>query len=185
MSLPTPILKKLLAICFLVLFLFNVGGYYLVFMGLNANANQALSKKIDNDNLRDQQTFLIKIPVTLPYPINDSYERAHGEFEYNGEYYRLVKQKFSNDTIHMVCVKNDRKNHLNTVLVEYSKKSNDLDGATTPNLLSKIYHDFSVNELIHIIEGNAWYTINLFAVLSFPTCDQLDHVEILPPEAIS
>jgi hypothetical protein len=178
-------LKKLVSLAFLVLFLFNVGGYYLVFVGLNLSANQALIAKINNDDYNEQETYLFKIPVTLPYPINPSYERATGEFEHNGEFYRLVKQKFENDTIHIVCVKDDQKKHLKRVMLDFSKKSNEIPTTsnTGSNLLSKLYHDFRINEIIQIIEGNSDYTVTLYAEVSFLLLKRNLSVESPPPKA--
>ena len=167
------------------MFLFNVGGYYLVFVGLNLHADQALISKINNDSYHDKETFLFKIPMNLPYPINSTYERAFGEFEHNGEFYRLVKQKFEKDTIHIVCVKDDQKRHLKRVMADFSKRSNDIPATsnTAANLLSKLYHDFRINEIIHIIEGNSNYTITLFAEASFPLLKRNLSVESPPPKA--
>ena len=36
------------------------------------------------------------------------YERVNGEFEHNGEFFKLVKQKLENDTLNIVCIKDHR-----------------------------------------------------------------------------
>jgi hypothetical protein len=50
-------------------------------------------------DIRKDETILLKIPVAVPYQIDsEGYERVDGEFEHQGEFYRLVKQKYQNDT---------------------------------------------------------------------------------------
>lgn len=178
-------MRKVLSYAILILFLFNVGGYYLVFVGLNLRADQALKTKINNDTFNHEETFLFKIPVTLPYPINSNFERAIGEFEHNGEFYRLVKQKFENDTIHVVCIKDNQKRHLKKIMLDFTKQSNDIPTAsnTASNLLSKLYHDFRIHEVIKIIEGNSSYTITLFAEVSFPLQKRNLSIDSPPPKA--
>jgi hypothetical protein len=89
-----------------VIFLFNVIGYYGIYVAMLRQARVALNEKIENDQYQDDQTVTIKIPLTLPYPVHQNYfERVTGDFEHQGEFYKLVKQKYANDTLYVVCIR--------------------------------------------------------------------------------
>ncbi|WKZ60372.1 MAG: hypothetical protein QY309_02595 [Cyclobacteriaceae bacterium] len=106
-------MKKLVSVALLLVFLFSVGGYYLVFMGLRYSIYTDLSQRIDVHDFDPGETLEFKIPLTLPYPIyHDDYVRNHGEFEYDGEYYILAGQKLVNDTLYIKSVRNDKRKQL-------------------------------------------------------------------------
>lgn len=153
-------MKKVLAILLLVVFLFNVGGYYVLFWGLHFSAKTELIQRLDSEDYSELETFEFKIPLNIPYPIqNRGFDRVAGEFEHNGEFYELVKQKLENDTLHIVCVKNKAKQKLTQVFEKYARVSNDADGAASNagnDLLSKIVKDFNSPSLAEIIKGNGW-----------------------------
>ena len=74
------------------------------------------------DRYAGSQAITIKLPVDETYRSNmDNYERVDGEFEYEGTMYRLVKQKFYNDTAYIVCYKDDKSIAIKDALQDYVK----------------------------------------------------------------
>ncbi|MEO5599502.1 MAG: hypothetical protein ABIR06_01110 [Cyclobacteriaceae bacterium] len=123
-------MKKVLSILLLAIFLFNVGGYYIVFWGLRVKADQLLTERLDANEYKSNETIEIKIPVRLPYPIQQQeFERIDGKFEHNGEVFKLVKHKLENDTVYIVCIRDHRIEHLESTLTDYVNASNALPGA--------------------------------------------------------
>jgi hypothetical protein len=132
----------------LIIFLFNVGGYYLAFWALEFKTNQALSVRIDLNQYSSDETITIKIPVSLPYPIQEhDYERVDGTFEYNGEYYKMVKHKLEGDTLFVVCIKNQDQRQMVATITDYVKLTNDLPGNAKKALsfFGKLLKDFDHN----------------------------------------
>lgn len=124
-------LKKLTAIALIVVFLFNVIGYYGIYMVMLHQANVAMDEKIIHDQFNENQTVTIKVPLTLPYPsANESYERAEGDFEYQGEFYKLVKQKHAKDTLYLICVKSVEEKHAFQIFSDLVKLSTDQTPST-------------------------------------------------------
>jgi hypothetical protein len=126
-------------------FLFNVGGYYIVFWGLRAHADQALAKKLDAGLYAEAETVELKIPVTLPYPLQQrGFERVDGKFEYKGEHYKLVKQKHAHDTLYVICIRDSQQKKLVKTMQDYVKMTNDLPSSTdnTLHLFGKFLKDF-------------------------------------------
>lgn len=120
-------MKKLLSTALLALFLLNVGGYYLVIWGLQSNHESNLIQRLDKNLYHADETLTIKIPLTLPYPIHTrDFERVDGTFEYEGQFYRLVKQKLVSDTLHIVCYKDDHSQQLESVMEDFAKTTADV-----------------------------------------------------------
>jgi hypothetical protein len=122
----TLLMKRLVTIVMLCLFLLNVLGYYGIFLGLRHMSVQELVQRLDSDSYRESETTTFKIPLTVPYYTDSrDFERVNGEFEFNGEVYRLVKQRLHQDTLHIVCVKDNESKKINQVLADYVKTFTD------------------------------------------------------------
>jgi len=100
----------------------NVMGYYWVLTGMQFHSVQSFESKLNTDNYSEAETVTFKFHLAVPYYTNqDDFERADGQFEYNGEYYHLVKQQYANDTLQLVCIKNHDSKRINTALNDYVK----------------------------------------------------------------
>jgi hypothetical protein len=149
----------------MALFLFNVGGYYFVYWALQSQAKTDLLHRLDADTYASTDVIVITVPMSLPYPLQQQgYERVDGEFEYQGEYYRLVKQRLENDTLYMVCIKDQHKKKLVKVLNEYSNHANNLPvGAErTLDMFGKLFKDYTAGAPIYVAAGNGWSALIQF-----------------------
>jgi len=121
-----PSLKKLTAISLVVLILFNTLGFYGVLVGLRYKAKHDLVQRLDTDQYRYDETITLKVPLVIPYNTDDDdFERVDGEIEYEGEFYRLVKQKLVRDTLHIVCIKDAKSKNIKKALADYVKTFTD------------------------------------------------------------
>jgi len=141
---PAP-LKKVFAIILLVVFLFNVGGYYIVFWGISFGLDQRLNSRLDANQYDEDETVELKIPMTLPYPIkSNGFERVDGKFEHNGEFFKLVKHKLQNDTLYVVCIRDHDTRSLVSTFNTYVKNTLGLTNTNKKalNFLSKLIKDY-------------------------------------------
>ena len=132
----------------MVIFLFNIGGYNVVFWALKSRAKKDLLHRLDADAYSTADVVVLTLPVSLPYSIhNPVYERAVGEVEYRGEFYHLVKQKVENDTLFMVCVKDAEQKRIQEKLNEYTNLSNNLptDAQKAIDHLGKLFKDYTAS----------------------------------------
>ncbi len=98
----------------------NTLGYYAVFLGLQYQNKVAMTERFDADQYDASQEITIKIPLTVPYMADDAdYKRVDGAFEHNGQFYRLVKQKYEKDTLIVVCVPDVENKRINQALSDY------------------------------------------------------------------
>ncbi|MBX2947418.1 MAG: hypothetical protein KF725_16430 [Cyclobacteriaceae bacterium] len=119
-------MKRVFAIFLLFVFLLNVLGYYGVLMGLKLKHIQNLLAQFDDDDYARDHEVTIKVPIAIPYATDSrEYTRVNGEFEYQGEVYRMVKQKLQSDTLFIVCVKDFKSKALKQKLADYVKSFTD------------------------------------------------------------
>lgn len=182
-------LKKLISIFFLAVFLFNVGGYYIVFWMMEEQANHKLLERLDANRYSNQETVVLSLPLSLPYPLyQNGFERINGEFDYQGETYKLVKQKYENDTLFIVCIKDHEAKKISAVLADYSKLANNLPAGSKQalNFLSKLFKDYTKTESYKPACMGAIQITGLnFSEVSFNLAVQSYPVESPPPEVIS
>jgi hypothetical protein len=118
--------KRSFALFMMLLFLLNVLGYYGVLVGLQLKNKQNLQAQFDSDEYERQHEVTIKVPLTIPYATDSKeYTRVDGEFEHEGDVYRMVKQKLQSDTLYIVCVKDATSKDIKQALAEYVKSFTD------------------------------------------------------------
>lgn len=159
-------MRRTLAITLLAVFLFQLVGYYFVYFGLSVQANKSLISRLDAHDYSVDQTMTLKIPFTLPYWMEkEQFERVDGDFEYQGQFFKLVKQKLSNDTLYVVCIKNQEKKQLFDALADYIKLSTDQPATSKQalKLWGSIVKDYLPIESTELTHGGVWYLSNEFA----------------------
>jgi hypothetical protein len=120
------LVKKIVALFLVFLLLFNALGFYGLLQGLRYKTALDLVHRLDNDLYAEDETLTIKVPIAIPYQLDsEDYERVDGEIEYEGELYRLVKQKFESDTLFIVCIKDHDSKRIKQALADYVKTFTD------------------------------------------------------------
>jgi hypothetical protein len=115
-------LKKLFSSIFVALILFNVMGYYGVFLGLQYKNAYDLMRQFDSETYDQTLTEVIKIPFNAPDSLSSElFERADGDFERDGEVYRVIKKRQYRDTFHIVYIKDAKGTAINKALAEVAK----------------------------------------------------------------
>lgn len=173
----------------LMVFLFNVAGYYIVFWALRFQANQEISTRIEANQFNENEVISLKIPMKLPYLNDDAdYRSAAGEIEHNGEYYKLVKQKQEGDTLIIVCVKNHEEKQLVKRMIDYANLSNDFSTQSkeTQSLLNKLVKEYEPSQGNAIISSQGWVMTHIrYSLLSFSIDTFELDVHIPPPRRLS
>ncbi|MBL7858099.1 MAG: hypothetical protein JNM57_10465 [Cyclobacteriaceae bacterium] len=183
-----PNLKRIVSIFFLAVFLFNVGGYYLIFWGMQRQARLDLLHQLDADQYASSETIILTIPLTLPYPVfQDGFQRVNGEFEYQGEFYKLVKQKLENDVLHVVCIKDTKAKNIDQILVDYSKLANDIPSGTkqSQNFLAKLFKDYQTTEVCTSARENILLSEIEFHDVAPTLVSNSFSINAPPPEVVS
>lgn len=119
-------LKKLFSSVFIVLVLLNVAGYYGILMALKHKNARDLMAQFDAGLYNPEEATVIKIPFkTSASQSSEEFERVDGDFERDGEVYRLIKQRLYRDTFHIVYMKDKTGTIINKVISDYVKTFGD------------------------------------------------------------
>lgn len=119
-------MRNFLSILLIILLLLNVFGYYGLFLGWKYRNDLSMIQKLDEENYNHAETITIKVAITVPYAADSrDFERVDGEFEHNGEFYRLVKQRLLRDTLYIVCVKDHENKKIHQALSSFAKTFSD------------------------------------------------------------
>jgi len=98
-----------------------------------------MTKVLDADRYDESKAVTLKIPVSIPYMTDQiDFKRVDGNIEHQGEVYRLVKQKYSHDTLTVVCVRDTEGKRLNKALNTYVKTFADKSGDRNSNAKNTI-----------------------------------------------
>lgn len=101
----------------------NTLGYYGIFFGLQYQNRLRLVKSFDQGSYDDSKTVVLEVPIAIPYNNDSHFQRVDGTIEYKGEFYHLIKQRFHNDTLQVVLLKDDRHREIQQELVRYSDQN--------------------------------------------------------------
>jgi hypothetical protein len=97
-------------------------GYYGIFVGLQYKNNHNFSSVLYSEKYAENESITIRVPLALPYHISDQeFTKTEGKIQYEGNFYRLVKQKLVNDTLLIVCVRDGQETKIAEALADYVK----------------------------------------------------------------
>lgn len=178
-------MRKITAIFLTLILLFNMLGFYGVFVGVKYQNKQTLIQKLDVDEYDASSTVTLKIPITIPYATySKEYERVDGEFEYQGEFYHLVKQRLDQDTLFIVCIKDTKSKQIHQALSDYVKTFTDKPsdaqqtGKISLNFLKEyIFESFEIKNL-----SSGWSTSTCLNSATVVFIDNFSTSIVHPPE---
>ncbi|HVZ97329.1 MAG TPA: hypothetical protein VG847_10665 [Chitinophagaceae bacterium] len=164
--------KKITALFFLLIFMFNLFGYRIFLTQMQKKADQQLEARLDNDSYDDAQLVELKVPLNLPYTNSYSgYARCDGQIDISGTLYKYVKRKIVNDTLYLMCIPNTQAMHFEVVKNDFFKMVNDLGmnknsqkSSDSKNISKNQQSDydqysFSINILLQCNDGDRlWFS---------------------------
>jgi hypothetical protein len=162
-------MRSIFSYLLVAILLLNIFGYYGVFMGLQYKNDQEISSLLDQDQYDREEAITIKIPLSIPYIGETVFGRVNGDFEYHGEMYKLVKQRLSNDTLSIVCVRNETGKKIKMAMSDYVKTFTDKPShhQSQGKVVPAFIKDF-IGTLVSIQpEVNGWAVTQSFAESRF------------------
>lgn len=181
-------LKRIVSIFLLAVFLFNLGGYHLVFWGMQRSAKQELLHRLDADDSAFGETMVLEVPLSLPYPLHsEGFQRANGDFEFQGEFYKVIKQKWEKDVLYIVCLKDSKAKEISTAHADYSKLVNDMPAGTKQalNFFGKLFKDYTRTESLVDDRQDALLSELTFIDPVYSLSGRNYSVDSPPPELLS
>lgn len=104
-------MKNAAAIALLFCFVLFHFGYYAVYLSANVSLERNWMDQLYGEQQLQLEEQLLEIPLKAPYMANqDEFQVANTRFEKDGQYFRVIKQRYQNDTLQVVYVPDtDRK----------------------------------------------------------------------------
>lgn len=138
-------MKKVIVYIIVIIFTFNLAGYYIGFIFLKYSIHYEVKKMILN-NIDEKQITLIKLHKDdRKGPDFKMYEE--NEFRYKGSFYDIVRSKTINDTIYYYCINDKKESALFAKYEKYVNNNKDLTSSMrkkTKNILKYIIKDLFV-----------------------------------------
>ena len=131
-----------------------------------------MDQKLAADDFENAPTITLKIPIALPYQFHQTgFQKASGNFEYDGEFFNLVKQKIEGDTLYAVCIKNLHKTALLKKMSGFEKVINNWPATSsrTYNLINTFIKDYVPGNTTKICGIKGW----TLTIPFFNTCLRL------------
>lgn len=162
-------------------------GYYFFYVATKYQINKEWDLKIENRVLNEQDFNHLALPVSLPYqPNQELYQPANESMEFDGKFFRLIKKRYANDTLHIIYIddfktqnlKKSFKDWINTI---YQEKNPDSSRQIVISSFDKNYflNDFTfeliapTNVALELVE---YYSDNYLS----PFFDALEHPPKFP-----
>jgi hypothetical protein len=120
-------LKRLTAIFFIVLFLFNLCGYRLLFYYAQQKSDANYNALLDKEEYNESDLITLKVDLNMPYQTERAdFERVDGEIDVNGIIYKYVKRKIHHGQLVLLCLPDQQKMKLQSAREDFFKISNSL-----------------------------------------------------------
>ena len=153
-------MRKIFSYFFVAIILFNVLGYYGLLKGLEYQNARKVAKRFDADlNDKESQLVTIKIPLTVPYATGSAdFERVNGSFTYEGNVYRMVKQKITPEAVYVVCYRDDAGTRLSDAVSDFVKTFADGKSESKSNTKISVsfLKEYVVRDLIIEHPSSGW-----------------------------
>lgn len=88
-------------------FAFYHFGYYVAYFSLSLHIESSWNERIYQENQDSFEGQLMKIPLSLSLPYaadQEEFRVTNTSFEKDGQYYRVIKQRYTSDTLQVVYV---------------------------------------------------------------------------------
>lgn len=109
-------------------------GYYVIFVGMQHEHDAAVTKTLDAGSYDASNTVTLKLPMSVPYmQDNEEFIRVDGVIEHEGEHYRLVQQRYANDTLTVICIRDAEQKKITDDMANYVNGFTDKAPAHTGN----------------------------------------------------
>jgi hypothetical protein len=145
-----------------------------LFVARQYQVNYEMQVYLDKNDIDKSQTFVIKIPVMLPYQVdwkND--EISRGSFQYQGKYYEKVKQILKQDTLFVYCIENKQKTDLKAEITLHTQQNLGESASQIPTKNGKVNFNF-LQEYLPTSIVSLSFTPHLLEVGQYPVdCSNL------------
>lgn len=140
------LLKKAISIVLFICFAIYHFGYFAFYFSYERHLESQWVSQIYGEEVLGQSEILIEVPLSVPYMANqDDFRPTNTPFEKDGKYFRVVKQRYQNDTLQLIAVPDTARKVLDSTVKKWisfltdDEIPQDQKSKTSINLLVKDY----------------------------------------------
>ena len=135
----------------------------------------------------DSATKMMEIPLSLPYMANqESFQVTNIAMEVDGEFLRIVKQRYQNDTLQLIYIKDQQQQQLEDQLNNWIKSITDQSPKNKQDrnqLFAKLFpKDFMACELPIVKINFSLHTSNAIGSLQTDYANPAKSITTPPPQ---
>ncbi|SDY51784.1 MULTISPECIES: hypothetical protein [Rhodonellum] len=113
-------MKKGIAILLLCCFASYHFGYYVFYFSFRMQMESSWSERIFSQDQEGIEHYLMEIPLSIPYMANqEDFQATNTSFEKAGQHYRVIKQRYTNDTLQVIYVSDTAKRTLDNTIKQW------------------------------------------------------------------
>lgn len=113
-------MKKILPIFLLVCFALYHFGYYAFYFSYDRHLEGKWEAVIYGESQLEVQEKLIEIPLSMPYMANqEEFQPTNTPYEKDGKYYRVIKQRYQNDTLQLIVLPDTERRVLDSTVKKW------------------------------------------------------------------
>tara|TARA_R110002020_G_scaffold441257_1_gene652001 strand:- start:988 stop:1476 length:489 start_codon:yes stop_codon:yes gene_type:complete len=127
----------------------------LYFFAFQHQLNRVWDQRIWEETYNESNTELMEIPLSIPYMANqEDFQTTNLSMEIEGQFLRVIKQRYQNDTLQVIYIKDPKQQKLEKQVSDWIKTITDHSQNNNENrtlLFGKFFpKDFMPNELSNI-----------------------------------
>ncbi len=113
-------MRRSLAFLLITLVLFNTIGYYAVLVGWQVQQDRRMVAHLQDEDYDVSREIALRIPIAIPYQYdNPDFVPVTGKFQHEGKTYRLIKQRYAQDTLTVICILDHRAQQIQDAMSRY------------------------------------------------------------------
>lgn len=95
-------------------------GYYAFYFSYDQHLESKWEDLIYSESSLEVEERLIEIPLSVPYMANqEEFQTTNTPYEKNGKYYRVIKQRYQNDTLQLIVLPDAERRILNNTVKKW------------------------------------------------------------------
>jgi len=175
--------KKVVSLALITVLLMNTMGYYAIFLGLQYNNSVKLTLAFDSDQYDESKAITIRIPMSIPYLQDDEdFKRVDGTYRHKGEFYRLIKQRYAQEMLTVICIKDSETKRISEAITDYVMSFTDSGDDHDLSLKISFIKDYIPQVLEILTTSNGWSSDVVESITSNNLKSSFTVSVIQPPE---
>lgn len=162
-------------------------GYIIYFFAFQHTLNREWEENIWEESYDASATELMKIPLSIPYMANqESFQTTNLPIEINGQFLRVIKQRYQNDTLQIVYLKDHKQQKLENQVTDWIKSITDnsqKNNTERNQLFAKFFpKDFMANEFYTFKTWDSNHAVNRIVTSQTDYTDIFLSLKSPPPQ---